>query len=186
MQATVIADLFALGLIPKNLPWIDFAAGGGQLSSALRAKSDAVLLNFDRYMQSPPPNPIGEPAPGNFDLVVTTSVFEHLRTRDELDSVNALVSQSGVMALHTLVREEIPRDPDWFYLLPVHCSFFSNKSMSTLFNQWGYKSSIYNLDSRLWLFFKRPAIDLTPVIEYANSRGVHRYILSDGFEAYWK
>ncbi|AGW91651.1 hypothetical protein N234_16600 [Ralstonia pickettii DTP0602] len=186
-QAAFIADCAHLGLIPAERPWIDYAAGGGQLSAALQRVSDRTLLNFDRYMGCPEPALKTAPMPATFDFVISTSVFEHLRTREGLDAINALVSTSGVMGLHTLVREEIPADPEWFYLLPVHCSFFTNRSMEVLFREWGYQCSIYEVESRLWLFFKRPFEEIKRVVDRANEReGKATYLFKQGFLDYWK
>ncbi|UDM51233.1 methyltransferase domain-containing protein [Cupriavidus sp. MP-37] len=186
-QATFIADSANLGLIPAKRAWIDYAAGGGQLSAALRRVSKRALLNFDRYMQCPEPTLKTALMPGEFDFVISTSVFEHVRRREDLDAINALVSSSGVMGVHTLVREEIPADPEWFYLLPVHCSFFTNQSMELLFRQWGYQCSIYNVESRLWLFFKRPFEEIKRIVDGANgAEGQVRYLLKQGFLDYWR
>ncbi|MEO6610498.1 MAG: methyltransferase domain-containing protein [Aestuariivirga sp.] len=167
-QASLIDDCRQLDLIPTKRPWLDFAAGGGQLSTALRKISDLTLLNYDRYLPSTEPK--SEPALGAFNFVITTSVFEHFRTRPDLDAIQALVSPEGVMGVHTLVGKQVPADPDWFYLLPVHTSFFSIKSMGLLFSQWGYKSSLYEVDSRLWPFFKRPYSEVQAILDKANAR----------------
>jgi hypothetical protein len=186
-QARVIDDCTKLGLIPQNLPWLDYAAGGGQLSTSLRAISDLTLINYDRFLPSPEPKLKGEPAAGAFDFVITTSVFEHLRTRADLEAIQSLVSSHGVMGVHTLISEKVPADPKWFYLLPVHCSFFSNKSMEILFRQWSYQSSLYEVESRLWLFFKRPYAEIQPIVDKANSRsGKQTYYAKAGFMDYWK
>jgi hypothetical protein len=186
-QARFIADCADIGLIPQDRPWLDYAAGGGQLSYAVGRTSDYRLFNFDRFMPCPEPTLRDLPARKEFDFVISTSVFEHLRNRRDLDEVDSLVSDSGVMGLHTLVREHVPNDPDWFYLLPVHCAFFSNKSMATLFQQWGYQSSMYDVESRLWLFFKRPYEEILPIVDSANKRpGRATLLFQKGFLDYWK
>jgi len=55
-------------------------------------------------------------------VVINTSVFEHAREIETLDEIAELVDEDGVPALHVLVPESVPRDPPWFYLLPVHCT----------------------------------------------------------------
>ena len=122
-----------------------------------------------------------------FDFVITTSVFEHFTKRKDFDFVHSLVSDEGVMGLHTLVREDVPNDPEWFYLSPTHCSFHTNKSMSLLLEQWGYIESIYNVDARLWLFFKPNLKNVEQIIEIANKRiDKPNYIYNEGFVDYWK
>ena len=83
------------------------------------------------------------------------------------------------MALHTLITEEIPRDSNWFYLYPVHVSFFTNKSMKILFNKWGFKSSLYHPESQLWFFFKETK-------EFDQGfLNEHNLFYKDGFMDYW-
>lgn len=62
--------------------------------------------------------------------------LQYLRYRDELNEINPIVTEHGAMELHIAVFEQVPRDPNWFYLLSVHCTFFTNKNMSLLFDQW--------------------------------------------------
>jgi hypothetical protein len=186
-QAEIIDDCTHLGLIPRGRPWLDYAAGGGQLSAALSSINGLTLLNYDRYMTTPEPKPKNDPSSGEFDFVITTSVFEHIRTRRDLDAINSLVSPNGVMGVHTLVSEVVPADPNWFYYLPVHCAFFSNKAMSILFRDWGYQSSLYEVNSRLWLFFKRAHDEIRPIIDEANLRkGKPTYFSKASFMDYWK
>jgi hypothetical protein len=92
------------------------------------------------------------------------------------------------MGLHTVVCENIPLDPTWFYLLPVHCAFHTNRSMEILLQQWGFKSSLYNIDARLWLFFKSKSNEIEAIIHKANERVASKpkYIFKRGFVNYWK
>jgi hypothetical protein len=125
--------------------------------------------------------------PGSFDFVITTAVFEHLTLREQFDYVEALLSENGVLGLHTLVCENVPADPTWFYLLPVHCAFHTNRSMEILFRQWGYACSVYNVAAETWLWFKNDSQEVEAVIGWANLRadGPH-YVFKRGFVDYWK
>lgn len=186
-QSRLLDDAAGLGLLNGQGRWLDYACGDGKLSELLQ-DSGRTLLKYDRYMGGRA-GYLGDTAlrPRSFDFVITTSVFEHLTRREHFDSIENLVSDEGVLGLHTLVREEIPRDPTWFYLLPVHCAFHSNRSMSHLLQQWGYVSSVYNVDARLWLCFKKMPAVMREQIERANRRPQgHQYILADGFVDYWK
>jgi len=188
-QAEVINDGMNIGLIPKNLPWIDYGCGDGKLPDLLQSKYGIHLKKFDKFMHNEDFTSEEYMKKNKFDFVITTSVFEHVLHRQALDDINSLVSDSGVMALHTLVADEIPDSPDWFYLLPVHCSFFTNKSMQILFKQWGYKSSIYHVDSQLWLFFKSDPDRIENVIANANKtpgRKKFYYHFKRDFMDYWK
>lgn len=188
-QAAVIADLNGLGLLPVEPGWVDFGCGDGKLSGILSREYGLKLQKFDRYEGNAEYLTDSDISRARFNFVVTTSVFEHLRKRESLDEINSFVARGGVMGLHTLVAEEIPASPEWFYLLPVHCAFYTNKSMQLLFEQWGYTASIYHVDSRLWFWFKSGAEKVEKIIAKANAtagREKFRYHFKYGFMDYWK
>lgn len=186
-QAEVLSDAAQVGVLSSGGRWLDYACGDGRLSQSLQSLGH-TLLKFDPYMARGI-DYLAESAltPGTFDLVLTTSVFEHFTRRQQFDSVEALVARGGVLGLHTLVCERVPCDPTWFYLLPVHCAFHTNESMNRLFKQWGYAWSVYNVVSRLWLWFKPPCLELPERVASANRRpNAPSYILKDGFVDFWK
>lgn len=190
LQAAVIADLRRLGLLPCKLPWLDYGCGDGKLSETLSQLYDFCLLKYDRYMP-PKAGYLSEAdlSRKGYDLVISTSVFEHVRDYARLDEIASLVSDDGVLAIHTLVSERITCDPDWFYLLPVHCAFHTNKGMQILFDRWGYETSIYHVNSRLWVWFKKNGEKIQDVITTANSRAGRQefhYFFKKGFVDYWK
>lgn len=188
-QADILTDLSRIGLLDKTGRWLDFACGDGKLSAILKKQHNLDLLKYDPYMPATQghltENDLSE---GAFDFVITTSVFEHFTKREDYEFIESLVSNSqGILGLHTLVCENIPFDPSWFYLLPVHTAFFTNKSMDLLFKQWGYKASIYNVEGRLWLWFKTDPREIQPIVAYANKRkNAPKYIFRRGFVDYWK
>ena len=188
-QAAVIADLNRLGLLPSEPGWVDFGCGDGKLSGILFQEHGLKLQKFDRYEENAEYLTDSEIMKARFGFVVTTSVFEHLRSRQALDDIESLVGKDGVMGLHTLVAEEVPSSPEWFYLLPVHCAFYTNKSMQLLFEQWRYTASIYHVDSRLWFWFKSGAEKVERIINEANAaagRERFYYHFKYGFMDYWK
>ncbi|MFZ4540880.1 MAG: class I SAM-dependent methyltransferase [Rickettsiales bacterium] len=188
-QSAIIGDCANLGLLPKGR-WLDYGAGDGKLVNALAVDHG---LKVEKYEHSSNPAQgylqAGELKPKAFSLVTHTAVMEHLRFRSQLDGIFDLVSDEGVMILHTLVAEHVPQNPDWFYLLSVHCSFFTNRSMQLLFEQNGYQCSVYNVASRLWLWSKQPASIIRPIIEKANAMNrdsMYQYIFAEKFVDYWK
>jgi len=187
-QADILADLVKLGLLKKTDRWLDYGSGDGKLARILKDRYHIDLQNYDRYMSAgqvylTTSDLIRE----SFDLVITTSVFEHFVKRADYDFIVSLVSSNGMLGLHTLVCEEIPKDPKWFYLLPVHSAFFTNKGMSILFEHWGYESSIYNIESRLWFWFKTESKEIQSIINHANKRvNSPKYVFKKGFVDYWK
>jgi len=188
-QAEVIADTVKLGLVGTELSWVDFGCGDGKLPYILADKYSLDLGKYDRYMNNEGFLTDENLKKSQFDFVITTSVIEHLLKREMIEEINDLVSSSGVMGLHLLVAEEVPDDPDWFYLLPVHCAFHTNKSMQILFDAWGYTCSIYNVSSQLWLFFKSNPDKIEEIVNQANEKQDREklyYHFKHGFMDYWK
>lgn len=188
-QAAVIADLASLGLLSAETEWVDFGCGDGKLSDVLVQEYGLRLQRFDRYEENREYLTDSEISRKRFGLVITTSVLEHLRCRKDLDEIESLVARNGVMGVHTLVAEGVPASAEWFYLLPVHCAFYTNKSMQLLFEQWGYSASIYHVDSRLWFWFKSGADKVEKIITEANARTGREelfYHFKRGFMDYWK
>ena len=188
-QARVINDLANLGLLKDDLPWLDWGCGDGKLSDLLEAKYALSLQRYEHCIQKEHYLFKTDLAASRFGFVISTSVFEHVQDRITLDGIEKLVAPTGVFGIHTLVAEEIPQDPSWFYLLPVHCSFFTNKSMQVLFEEWGYSSSVYQIDAQCWFCFKHEPDRVEKIIEAANLRAGReklRYIFKRGFLDYWK
>lgn len=189
IQAAVIADLKGIGLIPVNQPWLDYGCGDGKLSDILRNKYGLKMLKFDHEKGNSQYLSEHELLRSSYGFVITTSVLEHLRNRKALDAIEALIAPDGMMGIHTLVAEKVPAAADWFYLLPVHCAFHTNKSMQLLFDQWGYASSIYHVDARLWIWFKTSPALVEKIVKEANARPGREkfsYHFRQGFMDYWK
>lgn len=188
-QSGMIGDIAQLGLLPRGR-WLDYGAGDGKLCTAL-SKEHGLAVEKYEHSSNPAQGYLRaeELKPSTFSVVMHTAVMEHLRFRQQLDGIFDLVSDDGVMLLHTLVPETIPQNPDWFYLLSVHCSFFTNRAMQLLFEQYGYQCSIYHVPSRLWVWFKQPASVIAPIIARANLRSndtQNHYIFAEKFVDYWK
>jgi hypothetical protein len=55
--------------------------------------------------------------------------------------------------------------------------------MALLFRSWGYQCSLYDVDARLWVWFRQP---LTVLLERFPTLGDQlQWKISDGFMAYW-
>ena len=180
IQAQAIDLLFQQGLLPKRLSWIDYGCGDGLLADDL-VQRQLPVRKFDPYIQ-------GEGFLTEVELeqlysvVITTGVFEHVRTREGLDKIVQLVAEDGVLAFHTFVCEAIPKDPNWFYLLPGHCILFTNDSMQKLFEQWGFVASLYHVPSRMWFWFRG---NINTVRRFMESRPEGFY-MRNAFVDYWK
>ena len=188
-QARVLDDAASHGLLDAEGRWLDYACGDGKLADGLANNHGRTLLKYDRYMgRATGYLREGALAPGGFDLVITTSVFEHLMHRADFDAIHGLVSPSGVLGIHTLVCETVPDDPSWFYLVPVHCAFHTNRSMQVLFEQWGYTCSVYSVAAQLWLWFRTDPAAIEHIVSGANARAEDqpKYLFKRGFVDYWK
>jgi hypothetical protein len=118
-------------------------------------------------------------------------MLEHILTREALDEVNNLVADDGILMIHTVICDRIPRDPDWFYLTPmVHTAFHTNKSMEILMKQWGYAASLYSPQAKSWYLFKKKYPQLSQLGEKINAinreiQGTYFHYKA-GFVDYWK
>jgi hypothetical protein len=168
--------------------WLDWGCGIGSVALLLKDYFDIKLLTYDKYF-TPQINAINEDIliPRTFDLVMNTAVFEHVRDRNTLDEIESYVSGTGCFAIHTLIPESVPKDPDWMYLLPVHCAFHTNRSMQILMDAWGYNCSVYNEHSKMWVLFRQDA-DLirSGVAEINRTLGWEYLHFKLGFMDYWK
>ena len=185
-QALMLHLLKMHGII-KGGKWIDYASGEGILSSMLEQNFNIKLSSFDKYVK-PLFNGINETELNDkYNVVVNGAYFEHVRKIGHLDLIDSLVKESGVMAIHTLVRESIPKDPAWFYLVPVHTSFYTNESMGKLMARWGYTCSIYSEESQMWVMFKSSPKIISQKVSDVNAHLGWEYLhFKNGFMDYWK
>lgn len=126
-----------------------------------------------------------------YDIVINSAMFEHVTKREQLEHINSLVKDDGVLIVHTVVRENIPKNPNWFYIQPVHCSFHTNTSMQILMNDWGYKQSLYSPTAKCWILFKEKNHNITKnnlknYTNILNNKMQTKYFFyKDGFMDYW-
>lgn len=183
-QADII-NIFTNHNILHNKDWVDYGCGDGKLSNTLKQKFNLDLNKFDIV-------PVGtgfiterELKSKKFNFVITTSVFEHLRKPEEIDNIFSLVSENGAMAIHTFISENVICDPCWFYLLPVHCAFFTNKAMKILFDRYKYSCSLYNYEGRIWFLFKNSS-NIEKTINNINLTSNIKYHFKNDFMDFWK
>ena len=186
-QAEMLFLMMKQGLIEHGA-WLDWGCGIGSVALLLNDYFDIELVTYDKYF-TPQINSISECdlRTRAFDLVVNTAVFEHVRDRDTLDEIESYVGGSGCFAIHTLIPESVPKDPDWMYLLPVHCAFHTNKSMQVLMEAWGYSCSVYNEHSKMWVLFRQDADLIQSKVAIINrSLGWEYLHFKQGLRDYWK
>lgn len=156
-------------------------------TKAKKTPSHALIGKYDRFMKSDGSSDYikdEDVRPNTFDMVISCSVLEHLIGWSEVDKFFSLAKENGVICLHTLICEEVPCDPDWFYLLPVHCTLWTNTAMSKVYNRYGYKGCAYHPEAQMWFFFKDEK-------QYEKLKEVHEaipgsWVFSRSFVDYWK
>jgi hypothetical protein len=187
-QAMMLLILSKNGIIRTD-SMIDYAAGYGTLSNILVKYYDLELPIFDRYIQANNADKyISEKKLETYKTVINSAMFEHILRREDLDSVNNIVEDDGCLIIHTVVCENVPNDPDWFYLRPpVHTAFHTNKSMEILMNQWNYHSSIYCPQSKCWILLKDDIKNIENKIATMNRELQSNWFFwKKGFVDYWK
>lgn len=185
-QALMLYLLSRHGLLPSGV-WLDWGSGLGNLSDRLSSLFDIKMYNFDKYIE-PALHHLTESElrKRSYAVVANTGVFEHVRSRDTLDEIESCVSQEGCFAIHTLVRGEIPKDPEWMYLLPVHCAFHTNRSMQHLMLEWGYSCSVYNEQAKLWMLFRADSRDIEAKVADINHNLGWKWLhFKVGFMDFW-
>ncbi len=186
-QALMIQLMSTHGLLAEG-EWLDWGCGVGSLAAQLRGHFNLTLKTYDKYVP-PGLNALSadELVSRGYGLVVNTAVFEHVRDRGTLDEIESYVAPNGALAVHTLVPEAVPCDPDWMYLLPVHCAFHTNRSMQLLMEQWGYSCSIYNEHAKLWVMFHGDEGEVERRVDSLNRFMGWDYLhYMKGFVDYWK
>jgi len=194
-QAKLFADLAATGIWEHDVRFVDYGCGDGKLADYVRDEiqnrtgntESWRLLKYDKYMRPEGPSEYLQDADmksGSFDAVVSCSVFEHLLGRPDIDEIIGLLNGKGTLCTHTLVCEEVPQDPNWFYLLGGHCTLWTNRSMSLLFEQYGFVGCAYHVEARMWFFFKdRQRFEL---LRSKSPSIAGKWVFSDQFVDYWK
>lgn len=172
---------------------LDYAAGYGTLANLLEKYFNIKIAIFDKYVKNEKLNHkyLGEDNLNPHNLVINSAMFEHILSRDSLNEVNNLVTNDGVLMLHTVICENVPPNPNWFYLEPiVHTSFHTNKSMEILMKQWGYSASIYAPQAKSWFLFKDNYAGIANLEERINNINdelkTQYFHYKSGFVDYWK
>jgi len=173
-------------------PILDWGGGYGSLAKILLKYHNVPSEIFEKYLINNKDKLIDyvdktSLKVKSYNLVISTAVFEHVTERETLDSIIKQLSNRGSLLIHTLICDSIPNDPSWFYLLPVHTTFFTNKSMAFLMKQWGFVSSIYCPRAKSWILLKTNSSKLLQTIDSINSLLQEDYLIfKQGFVNYWK
>ena len=174
---------------------IDYAGGIGSLARILQDYYGIALPVFEKYMNECIVDGkvcyVDERHLEKYDAVFNSAMFEHITKREHLEHINSLVKDDGILIIHTVVRQNIPKNPQWFYVIPVHCAFHTNDSMQILMQQWGYTQSLYSPIAKSWVLFKKDNKNcingsLKDFATKINKELEMKYFYhKDGFVDYW-
>ena len=190
LQANLFAELLEFEVLRYNWRTIDYGAGDGKLADRINTKQGKIWLKkFDEYMKPLDENYLSpeEVVKEGFDFLVSSSVFEHLLgNRGDVEKVIGLVKPNGIMALHTLICEEVPQDSEWYYLLPVpvHCTLWTNKAMKIIYEKSEFIGCSYNVEGQMWIFFRN--FEAWNKLKTCENKLSGTWILSENFVDYWK
>ena len=186
-QSDFFSELVKHGIFKPDWKAVDYGAGDGTLADMTNKKiGTAWLKKFDAYMEARDENYLSEVSPKSFDFLVSSSVFEHLNgIEGDVDRIIELIKPTGIMGLHTLICEEVPQNPNWFYaLLPIHCTFWTNKATQILFEKAGFKRCAYHVEARMWLMFRN--VEDFERLKSSADKLTGTLVFSENFVDYWK
>lgn len=188
IQQALMLDILAKNKVINTKSILDYAGGYGTFAKVLSKYFNLKSTVYEKYMQKEQKVKnvrfINELDKKKYDIVFCSAYFEHILNREDIDNVVNCISKNGVLILHTVICETIPQNSSWFYLTPVHCAFFTNKSMDILMKDWGFVYSIYSPISKCWVFFKeKPDFDIQKINEEFQTKYLFE---KDGFMDYWK
>ena len=188
-QATLINILNHHKIIDLSSS-LDFAGGYGTLSRLLKKYYNLDLKVYDPYIKNDSfENYVDLNDGDTFNFVLNSALFEHCLEKVDFERIVQLVDpKSGVLFIHTLVCENIPNDPSWFYFLPpVHSAFHTNESMRRFMVKYNFKSSLYCPSAKSWLLFKSYSKQIDQMVEIVNNEFQTEYLLyKEGFVDFWE
>ncbi len=189
-QASMLNLLIKNNII-NSQSMVDFGGGMGTIAKVLKKYFDIKLQVYDPYIKADDNKEVeyvSLDANQKKKVVFNSALFEHIIKRADIDEIDSYVDNDGVLIIHTLVCENVPKDPNWFYIVPpVHSALYTNKSMDVLMNQLGYVSSLYCPSSKCWILFKKQPTSLLEKVELINQELQTSYfVYKKGFVDYWK
>jgi hypothetical protein len=189
-QASMLNLLIKNNIIDSK-SMIDFGSGMGTLAIILKKYFDVKMPLYDPFIQSSEERGLlylNKEEIKNKKVVFNSALFEHIISREDIEQINNCVSDDGVLIIHTVICENIPKDPKWFYIEPpVHSALHTNRSMIILMSQLGYISSLYCPTAKCWILFRQESSALSDKIELINKELQRDYFyFKNGFVDYWK
>jgi hypothetical protein len=95
---------------------LDYAAGYGTLSRIISKYFNLEMPIFDPYIKGEGSSRyVDREDLGTYKTVINSAMFEHVLERAHLDELFNLVDSDGCLIIHTVICENVPKDPEWFY-----------------------------------------------------------------------
>lgn len=187
LQQALFLNILKNEKLISDKNWLDYASGLGMLSKILKTYFGLNLETYEKYTCQDNKHLSADLPNKKYGVVFSSALLEHIRNIDPIKEMLSLLDENGCFMVHTLIRENIPKDPSWFYFLPVHCSFFTNKAMSILMDKYNFKYSLYSPLAKTWVLYKKKPINIDEKIENINNSLGSKYIYGkDGFMNYWQ
>ena len=186
-QARMFVELFREKIFDPQWKIIDYGCGDGKLADMINEKIEtSPIKKYDEYMSIGGGYDLSKSdlVEKSFDVVANFSLIEHLIGKKDVDKILNLMKPNGIFVMCTSVVEEVPQDPDWHYLLPVHCTMWTNKAMQILYEQQKFRGCAYNLEARTWIMFRNR--DLFENLKAVKENLSGKWFFSDDFVDYWK
>jgi hypothetical protein len=95
-----------------------------------------------------------------------------------------LIRERLFFCYHTLVCESIPQDPSWFYLTPLHVTFFTNRAMEIVLRRAGFSGCVYASAERMWVSTVLNADAFKS--QLASLQPGYSLVFKEAFVDYWK
>ncbi len=202
LQQALLFHILAQHKVINKDSLLDYAAGLGEFSRIAKENFSINASPYDEYLI--PEGPLGQRyiskkqlQESKFSTVFSSAFLEHIRDFSPIDEMMQCLDYTdsqGIFAFHTLVCENPPKDPHWFYYSLLHCSVFSNKSMQIFMDKYNFKHSLYSPTAKTWLFFKKDTIELCnnsfSIKDFAEKINkvlqFEYFFYKEGFMDYWK
>jgi len=188
LQEAVLINLLSKNKIINATELLDYGCGYGTLHKILKKYFNIETLLYEPYVTNNLVNYIRFENLAKYNTVYNGGMFEHIISADVLRHLCSLIDTDGCLIIHTVICENIPADPDWFYLnCPVHCAFHTNKSMEIFMKDNGFVSSLYSPVAKCWVLFRKDPDNIVEKITAINVELQLNYLYyKKGFVDYWK
>jgi 2-polyprenyl-3-methyl-5-hydroxy-6-metoxy-1,4-benzoquinol methylase len=119
---------------------LDFGCGPSSVLAALLHRRGFQVFVYDPYFA-----PHQEIFERQFDVIVSTEVFEHLyEPAFEIERLRSMLVPNGVLLVMTQLHQGPEKFSSWWYVKdPTHVVFYSEKTMGWIRNRWDFPHLLF-------------------------------------------